>query len=54
MEVVADYLRKNGLKATATCSYAFAWLKKNNKSNADIISKNFESVTIACKIDGKH
>lgn len=40
MEVVAEYLRKNGLKATATCSYANSWLKKHSESYSDIISKD--------------
>lgn len=34
---VAQYLRKNGLKAVASCPYAKAWLKRNKKSNKDII-----------------
>ncbi|NLI55323.1 MAG: N-acetyltransferase [Clostridiales bacterium] len=38
MEVVAKHLRDSGLKATATCSYANAWLRKNRASYADIIS----------------
>lgn len=38
MEVVASHLREKGLKATASCSYANAWLLKNREANADIIS----------------
>lgn len=37
MEVVAEYLRKEGLKATATCSYANLWLKNHAETYADII-----------------
>lgn len=36
--VVADYLRENKLKATASCSYAKAWLEKHKESYSDIIS----------------
>jgi hypothetical protein len=38
MEAVANELRKKGLKATATCSYANVWLEKNRAANADIIA----------------
>ncbi|NLK74780.1 MAG: N-acetyltransferase [Clostridiales bacterium] len=38
MTVVADYLRKEGLKATATCSYAQAWLQKNKEQYSDILA----------------
>ncbi|MHC1720318.1 MAG: hypothetical protein AB9844_06525 [Clostridiaceae bacterium] len=31
MLVVADYLKKEGLKATTTCSYANNWLEKNEE-----------------------
>jgi hypothetical protein len=54
MEVVAEYLRKESLKATATCWYANTWLKKHRESYSDIISEYFEDEAIACKIDGKH
>ena len=54
MVIMVDYLRKEKLKATATCSYANSWLKKNEEEYLDIISdKNVENV-LACKIDGKH
>ncbi|NLN41849.1 MAG: N-acetyltransferase [Clostridiales bacterium] len=53
MKVVADYLRKNSLKASATCSYANAWLKKHRESYADIISEDLDNEAIACKIDGR-
>ena len=53
MEVVAEYLRKNSLKATATCSYANAWLKKHRELYSDIISKDLDNEAIACKIDRK-
>lgn len=54
MEVVAEYLREKGLKATASCSYANNWLQKNKDKYSDIISKDIENETIACKIGGKH
>lgn len=38
MGVVAEYLRENSLKATASCSYANAWLRKHREAYADIIS----------------
>lgn len=43
LKVVAEYLRENDLKANATCSYAYAWLKRNQKSYSDIISDDFEN-----------
>jgi len=54
MLVVADYLKKEGIKATATCSYANTWLKKNEKLYMDIISKDIDDQSLACKINGKH
>ena len=54
MELVAEYLRKQSLKATATCSYANSWLKKHRESYPDIISEEINNEAIACKIDGKH
>jgi predicted GNAT family acetyltransferase len=54
MEIVTEYLRKNGLKVTSTCSYAITWLKKNKELYSDILSKNIDSEAIACRIDGKH
>jgi predicted GNAT family acetyltransferase len=54
MEVVAEYLRENGLKTSATCSYANAWLKKNRQAYPDIISKDLDDDIAACKIGGKH
>ena len=53
METVVEYLRKNRLKTTATCSYAKSWLVKNKDTNEDIISSD-ENEVFACKIDGKH
>ncbi len=38
MEALAGELRKRGLKATATCSYASVWLEKNHGANQDIIA----------------
>lgn len=54
MEVVAEYFQKVGVKATASCSYANIWLKRNEKSYGDIISKDMYDQSVACKIDGKH
>lgn len=42
MVKVADYLRNEGLKASATCPYALAWFQKNNKQYADIIATDVE------------
>lgn len=42
MEVVARRLRKDGLKAVASCSYANAWLNKHRESYFDVISENLE------------
>jgi len=38
MVAVANELRKKGLKATASCSYADIWLEKNRAAYADIIA----------------
>ena len=51
---VIEYLRKHHLKATATCSYASAWLSKHEKEYADLLATKQEDQVIACKIDGKH
>lgn len=54
MEVVAEYLREKGLKASATCSYANIWLKRHKEIFSDIISQDLEDQASACKIDAKH
>lgn len=54
MEVVVDYLRKNNLKATATCSYANTWFKKNMETYKDVISEDINNETVACKIGSRH
>jgi len=54
MEAVAEYLKEKGLKVSATCPYANAWLKKNRERYAGIISKNLDADVPACKIEGKH
>lgn len=54
MNEVACFLRKEGLKANATCSYANTWLKKNRDEYADIMADDFDAYDAACKIDGKH
>ena len=38
MELLAGELRKQGLKAVASCSYAEVWLERNRAANADIIA----------------
>lgn len=42
METVAQHLRRDGLKAVASCSYANAWLNKHRESYSDVISENLE------------
>ncbi|MBW6411617.1 GNAT family N-acetyltransferase [Clostridium weizhouense] len=54
MLVVVDYLRKEGLKATATCSYAGTWFKNHGDLYSDVISKDIANQVVACKINGKH
>lgn len=56
MEVVAKYLLEHGLKASASCSYANAWLKKHREMYPDIMSKGLDDDDYypACRIDGKH
>ena len=54
MTIVAEYLRKEGKRATASCSYANAWFKKNQKDNEDIISSDMMNQAIACSINGRH
>lgn len=41
LRLLAEYLRKNGLKATATCSYAISWLNRHEDDYSDIISDLF-------------
>lgn len=53
MDEVANRFRREGLKATATCSYADAWLRKNAESNADIIADQ-PCDGPSCRADGKH
>ncbi|HZJ75813.1 MAG TPA: GNAT family N-acetyltransferase, partial [Clostridia bacterium] len=50
MEQAVKYLRSNKLKATASCSYANAWLKKHKEELSDIISDEFDDLATACKI----
>ena len=54
MEVVSDYLREKNMKATASCSYANSWFKKNAESYSDILSSDLDAESVACKIDGAH
>lgn len=54
MEVLVEYLRKENLKATATCSYANSWLRRNKNKCSDIISDELISEPMACSINGKH
>lgn len=54
MEVVVEYLKEKGLKASATCPYANAWLKKHRETYSDVISKDFYDAVTACKIFGKY
>ncbi|HWQ97905.1 MAG TPA: GNAT family N-acetyltransferase [Clostridia bacterium] len=39
MQAVADTLRKNGLKAVASCSYAETWFTRNRAACADILAE---------------
>lgn len=50
MQATADYLREHSLKATATCSYAHSWLRKNKQLYSDIISKDLASTKVACSL----
>ena len=54
MAVVAEYLRKEGLKATASCSYANIWLARKEEFYSDIIAKDLGNQAVSCKINGKH
>lgn len=54
MEVVAEYFRNEGLKTTASCSYANTWLKRHEELYNDILSVDLGDQAMACKIDGKH
>ncbi len=54
MLAVVEYLRKEKLKATASCSYANAWFKKNATEYEDVIAKELSNQSVSCKIDGKH
>lgn len=54
MKAVAEYLRKEGIKAIASCSYANIWFEKNVDEYKDIISSQSDKVEVACKVDGNH
>ena len=54
MAAVAGYLREKGLKATASCSYAYDWFQRNGESYSDVISKEINGQPAACRIDGRH
>jgi len=54
MVVVAEYLRKESLKASATCSYANIWLKRHEELYPDILSKDMDAQAVAGKINAKH
>jgi predicted GNAT family acetyltransferase len=51
MQALSEYLRENSLKATASCSYANAWLKKNRCLYQDIISEDFDGGVTACELN---
>lgn len=38
MEAVAEQLRKDGLKAVASCSYANTWLSRHREQYSDVVS----------------
>jgi predicted GNAT family acetyltransferase len=42
LKLLAEHLRQKGLKATASCSYANTWLKKNQATYSDIISEKLD------------
>lgn len=54
MEVMVKYLKNEKLKATATCSYANMWLKRNKAKYSEIISAELFNEPVACSINGKH
>ncbi len=54
MSVVADHLKEKGLKATASCSYANAWLRRNRGAYPDIISEDIDNQAYSCRMDGNH
>lgn len=54
MKAVAEYLRKEGFKAVASCSYAHIWFERNQEKYKDVISGSQENVNPACKIGGSH
>lgn len=54
MTTVVEFLRKEGRKATASCSYANSWFQKNQKNYDDVISNDMADQVIACNINGKH
>jgi predicted GNAT family acetyltransferase len=54
MTVVAEYVRKMGWKATASCSYANGWFMKNQDAYGDIMADEIRDQAVSCKIDGNH
>lgn len=53
MAAVALFLKEQGLKTTASCSYAHLWLARNRKEYADIISSGLGEQNISCRTDKK-
>jgi predicted GNAT family acetyltransferase len=54
MEAVVEYMRKNSLKAVASCAYANSWLRKNSAACADVVADGNGEMPAACRIDGQH
>ncbi|MGL5149335.1 MAG: GNAT family N-acetyltransferase [Clostridium sp.] len=54
MKKAVEYLRIEKLRATATCSYANTWLKRNINEYGDVVSSKLGDGPIACSIKGKH
>ncbi len=50
MKALTGLMREKGVRVTASCSYANAWLKKHKTEYADIISGELESEAVACRI----
>ena len=42
MVAIAELLRKDGLKAVASCSYAEAWLRRHREQYHDVVSDDLE------------
>ncbi len=50
MKRFIEYIKENKQKITATCTYANAYLKKNEEDLTDILSDRLKEEIVACRL----